>query len=508
MTVLKAEGLGRYIGQLIKGFSKAGNDVTVICPKWSKNDIKSLLEDLEVDGENLNLITTKRIPFFLYLYEKLSNSKKKKRRSLKAIIKNFVQIEIIKAIKIDSLRKMMLFIVEVLLTIILCVLALPFWGIFLILFLLKKFVKKVFRACFPVIKSIVETLRIYKILQEQTGNELVDIANGLQDIDIWYVPSLFWPEVNKIKKTTIINIPDIETEIFSEQFAGSLAGEATRELRETAFYGKYFVSYCDYVRNELVENQLRGQEKVAFTIKHINNDMAPYITISDFVAKQMNTNIDLTHKFAESIINSMFFRENVPVSISSMRYIFYASQFRANKNVLALLKALNELVHKRFIRINLILTGNISLDKTLREYIEDNNLSNVVYFCNGVTSQQLAALYECAELVVNPTLYEGGFPFTFGEGMSVGTPSIMSDIPQVRDVFEPAGLEKFLFDPYDYHAIANKIEWALKNIEYLKEEELPLYRKLAERTPEVVANEYIKVFREVIDMDNMRRDVV
>ena len=88
MTVLKAEGLGRYIGQLIKGFSKAGNDVTVICPKWSKNDIKSLLEDLEVDGENLNLITTKRIPFFLYLYEKLSNSKKKKRTAYFPFTKN------------------------------------------------------------------------------------------------------------------------------------------------------------------------------------------------------------------------------------------------------------------------------------------------------------------------------------------------------------------------------------------------------------------------------------
>ena len=134
----------------------------------------------------------------------------------------------------------------------------------------------------------------------------------------------------------------------------------------------------------------------------------------------------------------------------------------------------------------------------MEKYIDDHDLREEVLICHGVSMQQLAALYCCAKLVVNPTLYEGGFPFTFGEGMSVGTPSIMSDIPQVRRVLEPAELEEIMFNPRNYLAIAEKMDWALDNLDYLTEKEKTLYNQMAKRKDNIVAEEYIKAFEQFV----------
>ena len=93
----------------------------------------------------------------------------------------------------------------------------------------------------------------------------------------------------------------------------------------------------------------------------------------------------------------------------------------------------------------------------------------------NITTKQLAALYHQACLVVNPTLYEGGFPFTFGEGMSVGVPSVMSRIPQVCEFTDPYDLDDILFDPYDVEDITNTILYGIENRTCILEKEKKLY---------------------------------
>ena len=90
--------------------------------------------------------------------------------------------------------------------------------------------------------------------------------------------------------------------------------------------------------------------------------------------------------------------------------------------------------------------------------------------------------------------------------MSVGTPSIMSRIPQTQEVLEPAGLDEIMFDPYDWQDIANKIEYWLPRKDELYQKELPLYQKLAKRTPEVVASEYVEAFEKFMNMDRVKKN--
>jgi len=101
----------------------------------------------------------------------------------------------------------------------------------------------------------------------------------------------------------------------------------------------------------------------------------------------------------------------------------------------------------------------------------------------------------------------GGFPFTFGEGMSVGTPSIMSDIPQVREVLQKYGIvqhEQWLFDSFSYIDLSKKIIFGLENRELLYKEQKHVYDLLKMRTWNDVGKEYVKAFQYFIRKETER----
>jgi len=240
--------------------------------------------------------------------------------------------------------------------------------------------------------------------------------------------------------------------------------------------------------------------------------MDSYLYIDPNLEKRMGVKKDLSLAYAKALLPGAMANSScrpaygIGFSLANCPYIFYASQFRPSKNIMNLVKAYEYLLRRRFIHHKLVLTCNLKREEAaeLKKYLQENELQNEVLCLWNVPTKVLAALYKCADLVINPTLYEGGFPFTFGEGMSVGTPSLMSDIPQVRDVLETAGLEEIMFDPYDWRAMAEKIEWALSNKAELYEKELLLYKKMAERTPAMVADEYLSAFKKFVAMDGQQ----
>jgi hypothetical protein len=74
----------------------------------------------------------------------------------------------------------------------------------------------------------------------------------------------------------------------------------------------------------------------------------------------------------------------------------------------------------------------------------------------------------------------------------------LSDIPVVRELIPPSLLSTITFDPYDYYAMAEKMEWALENREGLLQQEDVLYQEMKKRTWYHVIQEYLDVFQKVI----------
>jgi glycosyltransferase involved in cell wall biosynthesis len=186
----------------------------------------------------------------------------------------------------------------------------------------------------------------------------------------------------------------------------------------------------------------------------------------------------------------------------NVRFLFYASQLRPNKNVLTLLRAYEWLLRRQAISHKLVLTGHPRDVPSVREFIAETGIENDVLFLHKLSERELAACYRLADLAINPSLSEGGFPFTFSEAVSVGTPTVMARIPVTTEHLgsEPVAVS-MLFDPYDWRALADRIVWALSNRSGLYRAQREFFdRTVARRTWDDVVDDHIRV------LDRISRD--
>lgn len=80
-----------------------------------------------------------------------------------------------------------------------------------------------------------------------------------------------------------------------------------------------------------------------------------------------------------------------------------------------------------------------------------------VVFTDSITDDEMVALLQASALAVFPSLDEG-FGLPVAEAAACGCPVICSDTTSLPEVI---GSDEALFDPYDVHAMARAVEWAL-----------------------------------------------
>lgn len=528
-VVLGKEGLGRYIGNLIKGFVSAGHKITIACPKWSLNTIDDLFQDFQISEDKVNFIVSNKIPVLWYFYEKKTAKGLRKRSFKYRTLVSMADLADFALSKLISVTSMALFFLLIALSLVFTLISSPIVLVGFLLYCLYRLIKAVISKGKFSLKDISNKVfllvvnysshklsDLHTILADRRDSivqgELVKKVNRSDKESIWFIPALFWPQIKDIKKLKVVCAPDLVTEEFPALFANTAYRKTAAErCRSVLINEKYFITYCDYMKRNLLIDRYCKDSANVIAIPHINNSMSEYITMPKEWTKRLNSTKDFTQAFARSRILDIKRLDAIvdkryieTFDTAGIRFIFYASQNRPYKNILNLVKAYEFLLRKRYINFKLVMTCDLLITdaKGILDYIIDHRLEYDVLAFNNVTVQQLAGLYKCADLVVNPTLYEGGFPFTFGEGMSVGTPSVMGDIPQTRDVVEPYGIaEDMLFDPYDWKNMADRIEYGLMHREELYQKELPLYRELEKRTGDVVAEDYVRAFEKFIELD-------
>lgn len=332
--------------------------------------------------------------------------------------------------------------------------------------------------------------------EESVADSLATQINQDDSVGVWFVPTLYWPEIEKINKIKVIVAPDLMAEDYPLNFANidvDLTMDYCRKVLKTE---TYFITYCEYLKYDFLVDRYGKMAQNIKSIPHITNDMSHSLFLDGLTQDEIEEKACVL--LEEACKKSMLTQPESLPSGKNLRYIFFPSQFRPQKNILTLVKAYHYLKAKEKVSYKLVLTAHPEHDNTmaLQNYIKTNQLEENVLFLYNLTGEELSAVYYRADLVVNPVLYEGGFPFTLGEGMSVGTPSVMSRIPQVEDVISPWGLaETMLFDPYDWKSMAQKIKYAVEHRTELYKMQLPLYEHLKKRTPAEGAAEYVEAFQ-------------
>ncbi|WP_246218982.1 glycosyltransferase [Pseudomonas izuensis] len=521
---LRHEGLGRYLAAFLKGASER-KDIrfVLVCPSWSREGLDKLFASEEVPRERFELVSPKKQPMILRVYEAYIARKKRKKKP--GILSKFFRgCETAKSALLDyaeqrlvTTRSFMsgaLLFLEALIVFGLLAIISPIVLLGAVIFLLvkarffiRRFARPLKRIIFRIRGAMGEpkddafVLRLYKRMERIESERMLDLIANLSNVRAWYSPTAFWPAFNKIDRPLLMCVPDVVLSDFPVGFsrvAGDRFLQTYEEVQTSIQTGQYYVTYSERVKWETLVDQYAVRASNVSVIHHAPNVLDHWITVNGFLDLETTSQHYARLLLASAMRKSSNKSYTADIANTSFKFMFYASQFRPNKNLMVLLRAYEYLLRKKFVSHKLVLTGDIERYSELKQFIKKNRLENDVLCLRGLTVQELAACYKLADLAVNPSLSEGGCPFTFTEALSVGTPVVMARIAVTEEILKDPKLQcDTFFDPYDWKDIAYRIEWALDNRNELLLTQQKTYQVLSKRTWTDVVNEHIEVLDKI-----------
>lgn len=172
--------------------------------------------------------------------------------------------------------------------------------------------------------------------------------------------------------------------------------------------------------------------------------------------------------------------ENKKILVSTGRLIHYKDQ----KFLIDLIPDLSE-------EIILVLAGDGDDYSFLTNYVEENKISERIYFLGEVPPNDISNILSASDLFVFASQTES-FGFSVLEAMCVGLPVICNDIPAMNYVVNNAG---FIIDTKNYAKWIETIENLLADKELLDEYSKRSYSQAEEFTLNKMVEKYEKLFK-------------
>ena len=179
-------------------------------------------------------------------------------------------------------------------------------------------------------------------------------------------------------------------------------------------------------------------------------------------------------------------------------YILHISSTDPRDNTAVVISAFGRARQESEILQKLIIAGNVDPEGSgFKKLIAELNLEDRVlftgYFAENQTGE-LAALYQAADLYVDPSLYEG-FGFQVAEALACGVPVIASNVTSLPEIVSTAGI---LVDPNDIKGLADAIIRVLADPSFLQ----AMRRKSLERARtfswDITARETLNIYNELL----------
>lgn len=524
---LNEDGLGRYLSFMLQGAAQNGYPILIAMPSWTLKSLKILLADNKISLKDIELLTPGKLPIGLRVYDFLKNIKKNKSkkinpflvglksclRHLTRLIKFYLHPKFVLSHMLIQ-RNIALIMVESIGLAILSPVLLLLWIIKVLCKLLITGLSKVlprftpYRYLTEIISRVIANSPMneakissfiqhtFRVMYKKETDALVKKLNNRDDILGCIVPTLFWPEIKDIKHKKITICPDIIFFDFPSIFQGYRL--TYEKISQTVAASDQLVCHSEHVKqNHLLKNFLLSSQQIT-VIKHAPSVVENFLDLHrKFSVHSTVEKRDICLQILQLYQKQQLFHNLYLYNFdfSNTRFIFYASQLRPHKNIFNLIDMYEILLRKRYVNVKLILTGRFDYSQDVYNYIAERGLQEDVISLPSLPTETLAALYYLALCTVNPSFFEGGFPFTFTEAYSVGTPSIMSAIPVTLEEVQDKPLrEVMLFDPYNVNDMADKVEWGINHREQLFLLQKPLFERFSQRSWADVAKEYFQKF--------------
>ena len=172
------------------------------------------------------------------------------------------------------------------------------------------------------------------------------------------------------------------------------------------------------------------------------------------------------------------------------------------KNVVTLVKAFKKLLERECKDYILVIAGEKGwLYKKIFEEIESSGMEKSIRILGVVRDEDLPLLYNCADLFVYPSLYEGfGLPPL--EAMACGVPIITSNTSSLPEVVGNAGI---MVDPNDIESLSDEMYRVLKDEELKHRMSRDGLKRSKMFTWEKMVNEVLETY-EVVSTHTERHD--
>jgi glycosyltransferase involved in cell wall biosynthesis len=519
LTDFRSEGLGRLLAEFLRASSQSDEMKFVIAaPSWLQRPLRDLLANFDLNIEDFEIVSPKRQSLLGALYRFLmlvSRGKRELRHKIggKGRLRR-LQVRLFSfarslAFKIATARNPLFIVAGVALLPFLLPLFLVFGIVGIVAYALtrsiaarkikkqtRRFVGKVARA--TGLKTLSHNL--YRLMCDSEAAAVAHEANKRLDVDAWFSPAAFWPEFNLIKKRRLMCVPDVVPVHFSVQFAvehpnGERLMQDFKRIEASIDGGDRYVTYSNEIKYRTLLDRFGVHPDRVNVIPHGASRLDHLALVTGFEDNSEASDALNAARLWSALVKSQNNTKARWYASKDLGFLFYASQVRPNKNILSLLRAYYKLRREQNLPYKLILTGDMLQSSQVLSFINDKHLNDDVLFLRGLNEKELAACYRLATLCVNPSLAEGGMPFTFTEALSVGTPVIMSDIEVSREIIiDPLVAERTFFNGFDYQEIAKAITRALNDIEELYRLQSIFYENhLKSRSWKEVIREYVSI---------------
>lgn len=260
-------------------------------------------------------------------------------------------------------------------------------------------------------------------------NILLPAAVKIMKIDVWFGPDFTIPK--------LLNLPSLIT-----------------------VHDLIFMKFHNLQKNKLSQEI---SEKVKYSINKSKKIIVPSIFTREQVQEKYKVEDSKIHVITEAA-DEHFRRIDDQAILSRVLkrykihfpYILFVGETSKRKNLVRLLKAYHLLKNENKIgKRKLLIVGKRTIDTDqIIEQTKKLELTQDVNFTGYIPDEDLPSIYNCSDLFVFPSLYEGfGIPPL--EAMQCETPVVASRITSIPEV---VGQGALLFDPYDVDDIAKKID--------------------------------------------------
>jgi alpha-1,3-rhamnosyl/mannosyltransferase len=264
------------------------------------------------------------------------------------------------------------------------------------------------------------------------------------NVDLFHCPHYNMPF--GIKQPSVITIhdliplvcPDLLTDCRAHWYASWMLPSSARRA-------SHIITVSEYSKHEILQHLKVPETKVTVIYHGVGEAFCP-------LPKSEVESYRIAHKLPE-------------------RFLLYVGLLKPHKNVVRLLQAFSALHLDGY---SLLLVGKRDVRyRELNSFIEKRTLPSNVIFLSSVPFEELPILYNAAECLILPSLYEGfGLPAL--EALACGTPVVCSQGTSLPEVI---GDTAVLVDPLSVDSLAEGMRTSLENYKLRSE----LRRKGLER---------------------------